>query len=84
LEKQKINQPRTVFKYNDVRVKCAYVFLTASMEKPLPVVLKDKIMDPIGASSTWRWYGCENSFVELDGVMMQSVSGGRSFGGGIL
>jgi hypothetical protein len=27
------------------------------MEKPLPVVLKDKIMDPIGASSTWRWYG---------------------------
>jgi hypothetical protein len=46
------------------------------MEKPLPVVLKDKIMDPIGASSTWRWYGYENSFVNIDGVMMQSVSGG--------
>jgi hypothetical protein len=54
------------------------------MEKPLPVVLKDKIMDPIGASSTWRWYGYENSFVNMDGVMMQSVGGGRSFGGGIL
>jgi hypothetical protein len=41
--------------------------------KPLPVVLKDKIMDPIGASSTWRWYGYENSFVNMDGIMMQSV-----------
>jgi hypothetical protein len=61
MENRKLNQPGTVFKYNDVRVKCT--FLTASMEKPLPVVLKDKIMDPIGASSTWRWYGYENSFV---------------------
>jgi hypothetical protein len=33
-------------------------------------------MDPIGASTTWRWYGYENSFVNVDGSMMQSVSGG--------
>jgi hypothetical protein len=33
-------------------------------------------MDPIGASSTWRWYGYENSFVNIDGIMTQSVSGG--------
>jgi len=40
-------------------------------------------MDPIGASSTWRWHGYENSWVTLDGLRMQSVSGGGHFGGGI-
>jgi hypothetical protein len=38
-------------------------------------------MDPIGASTTWRWYGYENSFVNVDGSMMQSVSGGGHSGG---
>ena len=28
-------------------------------------------MDPIGASSSWRWYGYENSWINLDGVMTQ-------------
>jgi CubicO group peptidase (beta-lactamase class C family) len=51
--------------------------------KPLPVVLKEQIMDPIGASTTWRWYGYDNSFVNVDGIMMQSVSGGGHFGGGL-
>jgi CubicO group peptidase (beta-lactamase class C family) len=40
-------------------------------------------MDPIGASSTWRWYGYDNSFVNIDGTMIQSVSGGGHFGGGL-
>jgi len=40
-------------------------------------------MDPIGASPTWRWHGYENSWVELDGRRIQSVSGGGHFGGGL-
>jgi len=40
-------------------------------------------MDPIGASSTWRWYGYENSWVEIDGQRVQSVSGGGHWGGGM-
>ena len=40
-------------------------------------------MDPIGASNTWRWHGYENSWVELDGVRMQSVAGGAHWGGGM-
>ena len=40
-------------------------------------------MEPIGASTTWRWYGYENSFVNMDGQMVQSVSGGGHHGGGI-
>ncbi len=40
-------------------------------------------MDPIGASNTWRWFGYENSFVVMDGTVMQSVSGGGHWGGGL-
>ena len=40
-------------------------------------------MDPIGASSTWRWLGYSNSYVNVDGLQVQSVSGGGHFGGGI-
>ena len=40
-------------------------------------------MDEIGASSTWRWYGYENSYVVIDGQIIQSVSGGGHWGGGI-
>jgi CubicO group peptidase (beta-lactamase class C family) len=40
-------------------------------------------MDRIGASTTWHWYGYDNSFVNVDGVMVQSVSGGGHFGGGM-
>jgi CubicO group peptidase (beta-lactamase class C family) len=49
----------------------------------LPQVLKENIMDPIGASNTWRWFGYENSWVVLDGALMQSVAGGAHFGGGL-
>ncbi len=40
-------------------------------------------MDPIGASHTWEWHGYENSYVEIDGRRMQSVSGGGHWGGGV-
>ena len=80
---RKLNEPGTVYKYNDVRVNLLAYSLLQVWRKPLPVVLKEKIMDPIGASTTWRWYGYENSFVKMDGQMMQSVSGGGHHGGGI-
>lgn len=80
---RKLNEPGTVFKYNDVRVNLLAYALLQVWRKPLPVVLKEKIMDPIGASTTWRWYGYDNSFVLMDGLMMQSVSGGGHFGGGL-
>ena len=40
-------------------------------------------MDEIGASNTWRWYGYENSYVVIDGQIVQSVSGGGHWGGGM-
>jgi CubicO group peptidase (beta-lactamase class C family) len=46
-------------------------------------VLREYVMDPIGASGTWRWYGYDNSWVVLDGQLVQSVSGGAHWGGGM-
>lgn len=80
---RKLNEPGTFYKYNDVRVNLLAYSLLQVWRKPLPVILKEKIMDPIGASTAWRWYGYENSFVNMDGQMMQSVSGGGHHGGGI-
>lgn len=80
---RKLLEPGVQFEYNDVRVNLLAYALLQVWRKPLPVLLKDKIMDPIGASSTWRWYGYENSFVNMDGLMVQSVSGGGHFGGGL-
>lgn len=80
---RKLIEPGTHFKYNDVRVNLLAYSLLQVWRKSLPIVLKEKIMDPIGASTTWRWYGYENSFVNMDGQMVQSVSGGGHFGGGL-
>lgn len=80
---RKLLEPGTTFEYNDVRVNLLAYSLLEVWRKPLPSVLKEKIMDPIGASTTWRWYGYENSFVNVDGIMTQSVSGGGHFGGGL-
>ena len=75
--------PGTQFEYNDVRVNLLAYSLLNVWRKPLPQVLKEYIMDPIGASSSWRWYGYNNSWIELDGQRTQSVSGGGHSGGGL-
>ncbi|MEE4175251.1 MAG: serine hydrolase [Xanthomonadales bacterium] len=78
-----LNTPGTTWKYNDVRINLLAYGLLEVLREPLPVVLRERIMDPIGASPTWRWTGYENSWVELDGRRLQSVSGGGHFGGGL-
>jgi len=80
---RKLLEPGTNFEYNDVRVNLLAYSLLQVWRKPLPLVLKEKVMDPIGASTTWRWYGYDNSYVNMDGTMVQSVSGGGHHGGGL-
>jgi CubicO group peptidase (beta-lactamase class C family) len=80
---RKLLEPGTNYEYNDVRVNLLAYSLLQVWRKPLPVVFKEKIMNPIGASTTWRWFGYENSFVTMDGLTVQSVSGGGHHGGGI-
>jgi CubicO group peptidase (beta-lactamase class C family) len=80
---RKLNKPGTFYKYNDVRVNLLAYSLLQVWRVPLPQVLKEYIMDPIGASTTWRWYGYDDSWVNVDGTWVQSVSGGGHSGGGI-
>ncbi len=77
------NKAGSVYKYNDVRVNVLALAALNLWRRPLPQVLKETIMDPIGASSTWRWFGYENSWIVLDGSPVQSVSGGGHWGGGM-
>jgi beta-lactamase family protein len=78
-----LREPGTHFKYNDVRVNVLALAALHIWRRPLPDVLRQEVMEPIGASSTWRWYGYENSWIELDGQKIQSVAGGGHWGGGM-
>lgn len=80
---RKLYEPGTHYKYNDVRVNLLALAALEVWRKPLPQVLREEIMDPIGASSTWRWYGYDNSWVDLDGQKIQSVAAGGHWGGGM-
>ena len=81
--KRKLSAPGSRYKYNDTRVNLLALLTLHVVRRPLPAVLRDEVMEPIGASNTWRWHGYENSWVELDGQRIQSVSGGGHFGGGM-
>lgn len=80
---RELHEPGTHFKYNDVRVNVLAYSLLNVFRQPLPKVLKENIMDPINASQSWRWFGYENSWTTIDGLKMQSVSGGGHSGGGM-
>jgi CubicO group peptidase (beta-lactamase class C family) len=75
--------PGAVHEYNDVRINLLALATLQVLRRPLPEVLREQLMEPIGASMTWRWLGYDNSWVELDGQRMQSVSGGGHWGGGM-
>ena len=80
---RKLSEPGTRYKYNDVRVNVLALAALHVWRRPLPQVLRDEVMEPIGASSTWRWYGYDNAWVDLDGARVQSMTGGGHWGGGM-
>ncbi len=80
---EKPKEPGTVMEYNDVRVNVLAYSLTHVWRKPMPLVLKENVMDKIGATTTWRWHGYKNAWTEIDGLKMKSVTGGGHSGAGI-
>ena len=82
-ELREMHAPGSFYEYNDVRVNLLGYCLLRRFRRPLPEVLAERIMDPIGASRDWRWEGYETSWVEIDGKRMQSVPGGGHWGGGL-
>ncbi len=80
---RELQEPGTHWKYNDVRVNRLALSLLRVFREPLPRILREHVMDPIGASRTWEWHGYDNSWVTVDGQKVQSVSGGGHWGGGM-
>lgn len=76
------HEPGTHYNYNDVRVNLLALAVLNVLRRPLPEVLKERVMDPIGARD-WRWLGYDNSWVVMDGRLVQSVAGGAHWGGGM-
>jgi Beta-lactamase len=71
------------WKYSDVRVNALALALTYLWKRPLPDVLKENVMDPIGASDTWHWEHYDNAFVTIDGQRIAVPPGGGHWGGGM-
>ncbi|HET7410091.1 MAG TPA: serine hydrolase, partial [Paracoccaceae bacterium] len=75
--------PGGFWEYNDIRVNVLAYALMRVFGRPLPEVLAERIMRPIGASRIWEWHGYRTSWVEVAGRRMQSVPGGAHWGGGL-
>jgi CubicO group peptidase (beta-lactamase class C family) len=78
-----IKAPGTHYEYNDVRINRFSLSLLELFKKQIPDVFRDEVMNPIGASDTWKWVPYANAYVEIDGKRMASVSGGTRWGGGV-
>jgi CubicO group peptidase (beta-lactamase class C family) len=78
-----LRAPGAYWEYNDVRVNRLSLALLRRFGHALPDVFRARIMAPIGASTDWQWHGYRNSWIELDGARVQSVSGGSHWGGGV-
>ncbi len=73
----------TLWEYNDVRVNRLALAVLRVVGRGLPALLRERIMAPTGASKTWEWHGYKNSWVNAGGKLVQSVSGGGHWGGGM-
>ena len=71
------------WKYSDVRVNAFALALTYLWKRPLPDVLRQYVMTPIGASNAWHWQGYRNSWVTIGGRRIHVVPGGGHWGGGM-
>ena len=84
MKPREIHEPGAYYEYNDVRMNRFALSLARLFGKAEPDVLKENIMDPIGASNTWKWLGYDNSYVDINGKKVQSVTGGTRWGGGFI
>src|SRR5262245_28435977 len=80
---REIKAPGTFYEYNDVRINRFALSLLRLYGRAVPEVFCDEVMNVIGASNTWRWVPYHNSYVDVAGRKVASVSGGTRWGGGV-
>ena len=55
--------------------------LLDAFRKPLPEVMKARVIGPIGTSQSWSRHGYRNSFVEIDGRRIKISDRQHHWGG---
>jgi CubicO group peptidase (beta-lactamase class C family) len=78
-----LQAPGSFYEYNDTRINRFALSLLNVFGQSVPEVFQQQVMDPIGGSSSWKWLPYHNSYVELNGKQVPSVSGGTRWGGGM-
>ena len=73
-----LREPGTHYEYNDVRINRLSLSYLRLFGNPVPDVFRDEVMRRIGASASWQWFPYRNSYAEVGGTMMPSVSGGTA------
>jgi CubicO group peptidase (beta-lactamase class C family) len=74
-----LEPPGARFAYNDIRTNLLSLCLTRLFGRGLEDVLRERVMDPIGAGEGWSWRGLHPMRTE-DGHVV--VTGGSHWGGG--
>ena len=82
-ELRALRAPGTYWEYNDVRINQLALALLHLFRRPLPQVFLESVLQPVGGGRDFRWEGYDDSWVEIDGERMQSVTGGTHWGGGV-
>ena len=75
--------PGKYFTGNDTHGNLLILLLSRLWNKPLATILKEKILDPIGASGNWQWHGYHNSKYKIDGKLSNIPVSGNHWGGGL-
>ncbi|HEX6722694.1 MAG TPA: serine hydrolase domain-containing protein, partial [Burkholderiaceae bacterium] len=79
-----LHTPGRYWEYNDVRINQLSLALLHLFGEALPVVWRNQVMQPSGASDDWHWRGYDDAWVDLPGAgRVQSVPGGSHWGGGV-
>jgi CubicO group peptidase (beta-lactamase class C family) len=78
-----LEAPGAHYEYNDVRINRFSLSMLRLFKKTIPDVFRDEVMNVIGASNTWQWIPYKNSYADVDGKKLASVSGGTRWGGGV-
>ena len=88
-EARSLQTPGTYWEYNDVRINQLSLALLHLYQKPIPDIFRRYFLDPLECSEEFEWEGYDNSWVEVEDAMnqtvrrIQSVPGGTHWGGGI-
>lgn len=80
---RQLQAPGRFYEYNDVRINRLGLSLLRVFRQSVPEIFRREVMSSIGASNAWKWVPYHNSYVEIDGRRLPSVSGGTRWGGGV-